>query len=94
MVYGESYPSWKKKHQKPATPEQLARFEQTKPWHAKHAKVVENVAASSTTTTTTATTTTATTAAEPCCYDDDGLQEAAPQSSVRVRLGARTSVSI
>ena len=35
-VYGMPYGEWKGQHQKKATPEQLARFEQTKPRHAKH----------------------------------------------------------
>lgn len=34
-IYGMSYGDWKKNHQKEATPEQLERFEQTKPLHAK-----------------------------------------------------------
>lgn len=34
-VYGMSYSEWKEKHQQEATPEQLQKFEQTKPLHAK-----------------------------------------------------------
>lgn len=34
-VYGMSYADWKAKHQAPASEEQLARFEATKPQHAK-----------------------------------------------------------
>lgn len=37
-VYGEPYAEWKKKHQKKATPEQLAKFEQMKAMHAQHDK--------------------------------------------------------
>lgn len=33
-IYGMPYPEWKKRHQKEATPEQQARFEETKPLHA------------------------------------------------------------
>ena len=40
-VYGESYGSWKAKHQKKATEEQLARFEATKRYHAKHVPVAQ-----------------------------------------------------
>ncbi len=36
VVYGMPYGDWKAKHQQPATPEQLARFEATRPGHAKH----------------------------------------------------------
>jgi hypothetical protein len=35
-VYGMPYAAWKAAHQAPATPEQLARFEQTRPLHARH----------------------------------------------------------
>ena len=31
IVYGMPYPEWKKKHQTEVSPEQLARFEQSKP---------------------------------------------------------------
>jgi len=34
MVYGMTYADWKQNHQRPATEEQLARFESTKPLHA------------------------------------------------------------
>jgi hypothetical protein len=34
MVYGMPYDTWKEKHQKEATKEQLQRFEETKPLHA------------------------------------------------------------
>jgi uncharacterized protein len=34
-VYGMSYSEWKTRHQKEATPEQMQKFEQTKPLHAK-----------------------------------------------------------
>lgn len=34
-VYGMTYDEWKAKHQQPASAEQLARFEETKPQHAK-----------------------------------------------------------
>lgn len=34
-VYGMSYGEWKKMYQQEATPEQLEKFEQTKPLHAK-----------------------------------------------------------
>ena len=34
IVYGMPYDAWQEKHQKPASPEQLQRFEQTKPLHA------------------------------------------------------------
>ena len=34
-VYGMPYAEWKAKHQTPATPEQQARYESTKPLHAK-----------------------------------------------------------
>ena len=34
VVYGEPFESWKAKHQTPASVEQLARFEETKPLHA------------------------------------------------------------
>ena len=37
-VYGMPYSQWKKAHQKPATDEQMALFESTKPLHAKHPK--------------------------------------------------------
>lgn len=33
-VYGMTYAEWKAKHQTPATAEQMARFEETKPVHA------------------------------------------------------------
>ena len=35
-VYGMPYSEWKAAHQQKATPDQLARFEATKPDHAKH----------------------------------------------------------
>lgn len=34
IVYGMTYDEWKDKHQRDATPEQKARFEETKPLHA------------------------------------------------------------
>ncbi|NIR58118.1 MAG: DUF1244 domain-containing protein [Gammaproteobacteria bacterium] len=34
IVYGMPYEQWKSKYQKEATPEQLQRFEETKPQHA------------------------------------------------------------
>lgn len=34
VVYGMPYDAWKAKYQKEATPEQKARFEETKPLHA------------------------------------------------------------
>ena len=34
-AYGMSYGEWKKMYQQEATPEQLEKFEQTKPLHAK-----------------------------------------------------------
>jgi len=34
-VYGMSYSEWKSRHQKKATPEQMQKFEQSKPLHAK-----------------------------------------------------------
>merc|ERR1712151_452821 len=34
-VYGEPYPQWKKKHQKPASKEQMAIFESSKELHAR-----------------------------------------------------------
>jgi gephyrin len=37
-VYGMPYSQYKKQHQKPATPEQMAAFEASKPLHAKHPK--------------------------------------------------------
>jgi len=33
-IYGMTYPEWKSKYQKEATPEQLAAFEETKPLHS------------------------------------------------------------
>lgn len=33
-VYGMPYSEWKKRHQQEATPEQKARFEETKPLHS------------------------------------------------------------
>jgi len=80
-VYGESYGSWKKKYQVPARPEQLERFEATKPWHAKHEKSVEAWAAR------------VTSAAEPCCYEDEGGEvprEEQPEIAAAVRLGVLT----
>lgn len=35
-IYGMPYGEWKAQHQTRATPEQLTRFEQTKPDHAQH----------------------------------------------------------
>ncbi len=35
-IYGMPYDDWKKLHQAPASPEQLARFAETAPQHAKH----------------------------------------------------------
>lgn len=35
-VYGMPYGDWKARHQQPATEAQLARFEQTRPQHARH----------------------------------------------------------
>jgi uncharacterized protein len=35
-VYGMPYGEWKARHQTKATAEQLARFEETQPGHAKH----------------------------------------------------------
>ena len=35
-VYGMPYGDWKAQHQPAATPEQLARFRETQPGHAKH----------------------------------------------------------
>jgi uncharacterized protein len=34
-IYGMPYSEWKTKHQKEASPEQMQKFEQTKPLHAK-----------------------------------------------------------
>lgn len=34
VVYGMPFPQWKAKYQKEASPEQLQRFEDTKPLHA------------------------------------------------------------
>ncbi len=34
MVYGMTYAEWKENHQTPASDEQLAQFESTKPLHA------------------------------------------------------------
>ena len=36
QVYGMPYADWKAQHQTPATDEQKARFQQTRPQHAKH----------------------------------------------------------
>jgi hypothetical protein len=36
LVYGMPYDDWKARHQAKATPEQLARFEETKALHARH----------------------------------------------------------
>lgn len=33
-IYGMPYSEWKKRHQLDATPEQMAKFEETKPLHA------------------------------------------------------------
>jgi len=35
-VYGMPYGDWKAQHQAAATPEQLARFRETQPGHARH----------------------------------------------------------
>ncbi len=35
VVYGMPFPEWKTRHQHEATAEQMARFEETKPLHAK-----------------------------------------------------------
>jgi len=35
VIYGMSYGEWKNRHQREASAEQLATFEQTKPLHAK-----------------------------------------------------------
>ena len=86
-VYGEPYAAWKKKHQKPATAEQMARFEATKTFHARHEKDLENwkkafVAPTSV-------------AADPCCYydeeEEDGKEEDPPREEpVSIRLGVLT----
>jgi len=34
-IYGMPFPEWKALHQKPASEEQMAQFEETKPLHAK-----------------------------------------------------------
>lgn len=79
VVYGESYAAWKKKHQVPATPEQLAKFQATKPYHAKHEKSIEAWGAG------------LAAAAEPCCYDDEGPSEARrPLPTRSLRLGVLT----
>ena len=38
-VYGMPYADWKAKHQRPATPDQLRQFEQSRPLHAAHPKL-------------------------------------------------------
>ena len=43
-VYGEPYAEWKKKHQKKATPEQMALFESGAHLHAKHPKMDDDQA--------------------------------------------------
>lgn len=79
VIYGESYGSWKKKYQKPATQEQLERYEATKPWHAKHEKSVAEWAATQKTTT-----------AEPCCYDVE--EEEAHEVPAKASQGSSTTV--
>jgi len=37
-VYGMPYAEWKVRHQAAATPEQLARFAETQPLHARHGR--------------------------------------------------------
>ena len=37
-VYGMPYAEWKARHQAAATPEQLARFTETQPLHARHGR--------------------------------------------------------
>lgn len=92
VIYGEPYGAWKKKHQKPATPDQLAKFEATKPFHAKHEKDLEawrrGLRVPTPTVDVPKATTTTSIAGDPCCYqEEDGntvKQVSAPTKKLRV----------
>ncbi|KAJ8611981.1 hypothetical protein CTAYLR_004379 [Chrysophaeum taylorii] len=87
-VYGESYGSWKKRYQRPATPEQLEKFEATKSWHARHEKSVDAWASGFKKVS-------VSTPADPCCYDDETsaasrIPKRAALPGARLRLGVLT----
>ncbi|KAJ1460444.1 MoaB/Mog domain-containing protein [Pelagophyceae sp. CCMP2097] len=101
-VYGEPYADWKKAHAKPATPEQLALFEATKPWHAKHVKApatgepatAAEPAPAAAEPPAAAVGSAVAARPEPCCYEDDaaplGEPGPPPPPSARIRLGVLT----
>lgn len=76
-IYGMSPKDWKKKYQLPATEDQLQRYEESKKYHATHAKnVLEDIVVVSSTITSTSTADSSTNCdnsseaiLDPCCPD-------------------------